>query len=101
MNIKISNRKELQLKALVDFGCTHTRIYKQLMKKERIKIEPINRLFEVFNINGTKSGEFTQFTLLKLEINKHITDLNSIDMFLGYNWLVKHNLEVNWNLEII
>ena len=78
------------------------------MKKERIKLELINRLFEVFNINGTKNGEFTQFVLLKLEINKHkehiditVTDLNSIDMFLGYNWLVKHNLEVNWNLEII
>ena len=78
------------------------------MKKERIKIEPINRLFEVFNINGTKNREFTQFALLELEINKYkkhidiaVTNLNSIDMFLGYNWLVKHNLEVNWNLEII
>jgi len=78
------------------------------MKKERIKIEPINRLFEIFNINGIKNREFTQFALLELKINRHkeqidipVTDLNSIDMFLGYNWLVKHNLEVNWNLEII
>ena len=23
-------------------------------------------------------------------------DPNSMDMFLGYNWLVKHNPEVNW-----
>ena len=22
-------------------------------------------------------------------------------MFLGYDWLVKHNLEVNWNIETI
>jgi len=28
-------------------------------------------------------------------------DLNSIDMFLGYDWLVKHNPEVNWNTETI
>jgi len=28
-------------------------------------------------------------------------DLNGIDMFLGYDWLVKHNSEVNWNTEII
>ena len=28
-------------------------------------------------------------------------DLNSIDMFLEYDWLVKHNSEVNWNKEII
>ena len=25
-----------------------------------------------------------------------VIDLNSIDMFLEHNWLVKHNLEVNW-----
>ena len=24
-----------------------------------------------------------------------------MDIFLEYNWLVKHNLEVNWNLKII
>ena len=23
-------------------------------------------------------------------------DLNGTDIFLGYDWLVKHNLEVNW-----
>jgi len=38
----------------------------------------------------------------KLKINKHkeqiniaVMDLNGIDMFLGYDWLVKHNPEVN------
>jgi len=25
-----------------------------------------------------------------------VMDLNGIDMFLGHDWLVKHNLEVNW-----
>jgi len=25
-----------------------------------------------------------------------VTDLNGTDMFLGYDWLVKHNPEVNW-----
>jgi len=42
--------------------------------------------------------------LLEVEINRYkeqidaaVTDLNGMDMFLGYNWLVKHNLEVNWN----
>jgi len=68
----------------------------------------MNRSFEVFNADGTKNGEVTRFAPLELDINKYIewidvvvTDLNSTDMFLGYNWLVKHNLEVNWNTEII
>ena len=41
--------------------------------------------------------------LLEVEINKHkkqlkavVIDLNSIDIFLEYDWLVKHNPEVNW-----
>jgi len=41
---------------------------------------------------------------LEVEINRHkeqidtaVIDLNSMDMFLGYDWLVKHNLEVNWS----
>ena len=41
--------------------------------------------------------------LLEVEINGHkeyieaaVTDLNGTDMFLGYNWLVKHNPKVNW-----
>ena len=41
--------------------------------------------------------------LLEVKINRHkeyievvVTDLNGIDMFLGHDWLVKHNPEVNW-----
>ena len=26
-----------------------------------------------------------------------VTDLNGTDIFLGYDWLVKHNLEADWN----
>jgi len=41
-----------------------------------------------------------------VEINGHkeqidvvVMDLNGIDMFLEYDWLVKHNLEVDWSKE--
>ena len=40
---------------------------------------------------------------LEIEINRHkktleaaVTDLDGTDIFLGYDWLVKHNLEINW-----
>lgn len=68
----------------------------------------MNRSFEIFNANETKSGEVIKYMLLELEINRHmekinvaVIDLNDTDIFLEYNWLVKHNLEVNWDKETI
>jgi len=73
------------------------------VKDKRIQTRSINFSFEIFNINETKNREVTKIALLEIKINEHkkqleaaIIDLNSMDMFLGYDWLVKHNPEVNW-----
>ena len=102
-DIKTKNSKKLKVKALVDFRCTHIGIDKQLVKDKRIQTKPINFSFEVFNIDGTKNGEVTRVAPLEIEINGHkeqleaaVMDLDGTDMFLGHDWLVKHNLEVNW-----
>jgi len=100
--MKISNGKKLWLKTLIDLEYTHTRIDKQLVKKKHIETEPMDRSFKVFNIDKTKNRKVMRFILLELEINGYmekinavVTDLNSINIFLGYNWLVKYNPEVN------
>ena len=87
---------------LVNSGCTHTGINKQLVKDKRIQIRPINFLFGVYNADGTKNGDVIRIALLEVEINRHkkhieavVIDLNRTDMFLGHNWLVKYNPEVN------
>jgi len=66
-------------------------------------MKSIDFSFEVFNADGTKNREVTKVVPLEIEINKHkktleaaVTDLDGTDMFLGYDWLVKHNPEVNW-----
>jgi len=69
--VKTKNGKNLQVKALVDSGCTHTEIDKQLVKKRRIQIKPINFSFEVFNADGTKNREVTRVALLEIKINGH------------------------------
>ena len=68
----------------------------------------MHKLFEIFNINRTKNEEVTKFISLELEINGYIksidivvTNSNSINIFLEYNWLVKHNPDINWNKEKI
>jgi len=102
-NVEMRNGKKLKVKALVDLECTHTGIDEQLVKNKNIPTKPINFSFEVFNADGTKNGEVTKVAPLEIEINGHkeqlevaVIDLDGTDMFLGHNWLVKHNPEVNW-----
>jgi len=102
-NVKTRNGKKLEVKALVDSECTHTGIDEQLVKDKRIQMKSIDFSFEVFNADRTKNGEVTKVVPLEIEINGHketleaaVTDLDRTDMFLGHDWLVKHNPEVNW-----
>ena len=107
-NIKTKNRKKLEVKALVDSGCTHTGINEQLVKNKEIPTKTIDFSFKVFNTDGTKNGEVTKVALLGIEIDRHteqlkaaVTDLDGTDMFLSYDWLVKYNPEVNWKNRMI
>ena len=70
-NIKTKNGKELWLQALVNLGCTCIGINEQLVKEEKIKMEPMERSFKVFNADGMKNGEVTRFAPLEVEIDRH------------------------------
>jgi len=101
--VKTRNSKNLKVKALVDSVYTYTGIDEQLVKEKRIQMKPINFSFKVFNTDRTKNREVTRVVLLEIKINGHkkqleavVMDLNGADMFLGHDWLVKHNPEVDW-----
>jgi len=107
-NVKTKNSKKLNVKALVNSRCMYIEINEQLVKNKRIQTKPINFLFEIFNADGTKNREVTKVAPLEIEINRYketleaaVIDLDGTDMFLGHNWLVKHNPEVNWKNGII
>jgi len=107
-NVKTKNGKSLKIKALVDSGYTHTRIDEQLVKEKRIQMKPINFLFEVFNIDGMKNRKVTKMAPLEIEVNGYkehleaaVMYLNGMNIFLGHDWLVKHNPEVNWKNRMI
>jgi len=102
--------EDMEWKRTMDQDTSQLSINKQLVKEEQIKTVPLPRPFNTFNADGTRSGNHrvTQFIQLELEINGHtenidavVIDLKSIDMVLEYYWLVKHNLEVNWDKETI
>ena len=97
------NGKNLKVKVLMDSRCIHTGIGEQLVKDKRIQMKLINFSFKVFNADETKNEEVIKMAPLEIEINGHkeqleaaVTNLNRTDMFLGHDWLVKHNPEVNW-----
>ena len=99
----MENGKKLKVKALVDSRCIHTEIDEQLVKNKRIQMKPINFSFQVFNPDGMKNREVTKVAPLEVEINRYkktleaaVIDLDGTDIFLGHDWLVKHNLEINW-----
>ena len=69
--MKTKNGKNLKVKVLVDFGCIHMGINKQLVKEKRIQIKPINFSFKVFNADRTKNREVTKMAPLEIEINRH------------------------------
>jgi len=69
--MKTKNGKNLKVKVLVDFGCIHMGINKQLVKEKRIQIKPINFSFKVFNTDRTKNREVTRMASLEIEINRH------------------------------
>ena len=69
--VKTKNGKNLKVKALVDFRCTHTGINEQLVKDKRIQTKKIDFSFEVFNADGTKNREVTKVASLEVEINGH------------------------------
>ena len=101
--VKTKNGKNLKVKALVDSGCTHTGINEQLVKDRRIQTKKIDFSFKVFNTDGMKNGEMTKVVPIEVEINGHketleaaVMDLDRMYIFLGHDWLVKHNPEVNW-----
>jgi len=102
-NVKTKNSKKLKVKTLVDSGCTHTGIDEQLVKDKRIQMKSIDFSFEVFNADGTKNREVTKMAPLEIDSNGYketlkaaVMDLDGTDIFLGHDWLVKHNPEVNW-----
>ena len=81
----------------------HIGINEQLVKDKRIQTRPIDFSFGVYNTGGTKNGNVMKVAPLEIKINRYkehiqavVTDLNKTDMFLGHDWLVKHNIEVNW-----
>ena len=89
---------------LIDFKCTELCIDSGFVKNNRIKTYPFKNLFPVFNTNSTSNNEslLKDYVELELFVKEHseiiclvVTTLVFSNIFLGYNWLTKHNLKID------
>ena len=100
-----SSGKRLAAKALFDSGCTGSCINRDFVEKHEIPTQKTPLPLRVYNADGTLngSGSITKFVEVRFSIRDHaeimplaVTDLGTTDVFIGYEWMKKHNPSVDW-----
>ena len=98
------------LQALLDSGCTGSCIDKEFVRKHDIQTKKVPRPIPVYNANGTlnKGGPITEFVEMRMVIQDHVeriqlavTNLGKTELFIGHEWLKKHNPSVDWKMSAL
>ena len=80
------------------------------MKRNDIRTKKYPTPIPVYNADGTMntSGPITDYIKLRMEIGTHaellefaVMNLGKADMFLGHEWLKRHNPLINWEKSTI
>ena len=104
------NSTFVTLKALVDSGSTGSCIDRTLVAEHGFPTSKVQVPIPVRNADGTpnKAGSITAFDEVRLVIGEHselvklaVTDLGGHGLFLGHDWLKKHNPTIDWSLDTI
>jgi len=91
--------------ALVNSGSSSLCISRKFVKENLIDTRPLPFPIICYNADGltNKDRSVTEVVEMNMTIGDHqeliqllVTNLGNHDLFLGYNWLQKHNLTINW-----
>ncbi|SJL02911.1 uncharacterized protein ARMOST_06252 [Armillaria ostoyae] len=100
----------LSTKALIDSGCMSSAINRAFVQQHQLDTKRTSVPIAVYNADGTcnQARDITEFVELRLTISNHseridltVTDLGSKDLYLGHDWLKRHNLVINWEMGTI
>jgi len=100
-----TKEKKIKISALIDSRCMHMTIAADTVQREKLPIEKMKTTMEIYNSDGTQNryGKIKEFVPITLEAGGHMEQINAMvsgitetDIFLGYDWLEKHNPEIDW-----
>ena len=103
-----TNGEKFPVTALLDSGCTGTVIDKEFAKQKDLPIHKLPIPIPVYNADGTfnDGGSIFEFALLELQIGEHkeqiamaLSNLSTHNIFLGHDWLKKHNPKIDWRTQ--
>jgi len=78
--------------------------------KKEILTKSLPKPFNVYNLDKSRNREKTirEFVSLEINSNRHIKQIDAVvseikktNLFLGHDWLVEYNLEVDWKKGVI
>ena len=90
---------------MLDSGATGLFISKKLVERQGFKLEKLNKLIKVRNVDGSdnKGGSITHEVEVNMYYKGHVErvrmdvcELEKTEVILGMPWLTAHNLEINW-----
>jgi len=103
--ITIDTHKISCKQALVNSGSMSLYISQKFIKENNLNTILLLFLIICYNTNRTanKKNSIMEIVKMNMTIGDHqeliqllVTNLGKYDLFLGYNWLQKHNLSINW-----
>ncbi|SJL00960.1 uncharacterized protein ARMOST_04273 [Armillaria ostoyae] len=103
--VTVTGQKNFATKALVDSGCTSSAINRAFVRKHQLDTVKTAVPIIVYNADGTRNqaGDITEYVEMRMSISNHVeridfavTDLGPKDLYLGHDWLKRHNPVINW-----
>ena len=102
--------KTLDVITLLDSRCTGTTIDERFAKEKGLKTYKLPVPIPVYNADGSinSAGSIKEFAIIKMRIGDHskqiamaMSNLSMHPIFLGYDWLRKHNPRINWKAKTL